>query len=393
MGLFDLLRAAVQPAIGARAGYLEGQDVGRERARKDRIEDEELALKKEQQQAAAAEARARGRYYDAYAEQRAEGDIPVVYRQIGEDIVPLPSRLPRRGRSGITSDDAAGRTAFDPTITTQDFERGLTGGSVAPVRQQGQSPLDTVRSAVRGEQPDVDQQGPGGVLVNVPVGKAPPKTPPRRDRIVGADGYYYNWDEPTQRYVKSNVKAPAKAYEFSPNSGRGGTGSVAEARLRAKTALDEATKFVPRPSKVPQPKALIPQTDANGKIKFVPNPAYGDRMKDPEYARTVRDSIAYEHSTLEPLRKNLYSATVPELGERGAVPVPPSDTAAAARTAPQGSASSQLGPEQQAARQQEFNDAATKYQTLLKRGVDPAKAKAAYDAAVSRIAAKYGARP
>src|SRR5512146_1797557 len=146
MGLFDLLRAAVQPAIGARAGYLEGQDVGRERARKDRIEDEELALKKEQQQAAAAEARARAHYYDEYANQRADGSTAVQWVIDADgNFVPMPRALPRN-RSGISaagatdsSSDDTGAPAFDPTMSTQDFQRALTGGSVAPARDQGKS--------------------------------------------------------------------------------------------------------------------------------------------------------------------------------------------------------------------------------------------------------------
>lgn len=69
------------------------------------------------------------------------------------------------------------------------------------------------------------------------------------------------------------------------------------AAQQTRLQLDEARKDIPRPSKVP---SLITQKDAQGQVHLVPNP---DR------AKAVSDSIAYEANTLAPLRSRFTTVT------------------------------------------------------------------------------------
>src|SRR5438874_678727 len=84
MGLLDFLRAAIQPAAEARAGYLQGEEVKRERERQQQLAGIQLQRQSILDQIRASVDASRAKYYDARA--ATQGTKPPTYdHEIGED--------------------------------------------------------------------------------------------------------------------------------------------------------------------------------------------------------------------------------------------------------------------------------------------------------------------
>jgi hypothetical protein len=350
--LGNIVKDVAGPAAAARTGYLEGKEQKRQRQRTERMQDEQLTyergrqslldqIKAEIDRSSIERNRAMTDWYD----ERSRGDtatdpvVPVVDEDGTVRYVP-------RG-------DASGKRVPEPVVATEDEEgnQRYTRRSQAPGQRR---PPTSSRSSTD-------------------VGNAP-KTRVREDGMV------MQWDPENEKWFETGFKS---------RQATGSSGSTSQSRLNAQAALNAALKGVPRPSKTPQPSAVTLQRTEKGKIVPQPNPdALKPREQQPAYQTAVRDSMDYEKNVLEPLRKNLFDATVPGVFDKP-------DDANDEGLGKSASASSSDGgrapnKELQTEAAAMYREAAEAYQEALAKGADPRAARTAYDRAVKLITQKYG---
>ncbi len=296
MGIFDLVRAAVQPAAVARAGYLQGQTAQIDKNRKQEIEN--AAIKR-------------------------QGLLDQIKATLDASMIK---------RNNATADRA---------------ER-----PVAPTRP---ATINTDQGIMQWD-PATGTYKPTGF-------KAPPKSSgvSETPHTIRTSKGIMMWDKDSRSFKPTG-------YESPPTSG---TSASAQERLDAKTALDEAEKLHPRPSKVP---AQTLGTDAKGRKVIVANPA-----RD----RAVADSVAYEESTMKPLRQHLLDVTVGDKVKTGG-----SRTSTPAKPKYSQSASTNR------AMAEEFEAASADLTAVLNSAAPKIvkdQARALYDRQQKAIAEKYGA--
>jgi hypothetical protein len=425
MGLLDMIssviRDATPGAIAARTGYLQGQE--------QKTNDEE---RRALQQAQLEETRARGRYYDS----NATGEpVQWVVDENGNR-VPLPKRIRNDlgASTGASSPMNASTTAipsFDPTPSARGIDRALQGGSIAENSTPTGGTLANIRNDVGGQQPTIQIGRPSGVKAPMPKPKYMPfvaddgtvhlrnqndptdvrafkdengdpmiaHLPPGQQArtIIGADGFYHQWDGDSQSYVKTNVRVPDRLLNGSKRGGGNGSGSSAQDRLDALAALKTATAMTPRPSKVPKPKAILLTKDAQGNLTgATPNPAAEHPENDPAYQKAVADSVAYDQNTLGPLRENVKNVTVGQNTKIGAFTPPGTAPTGPGASGSSGNVDLSNGSGVDTkAMQAEFDKAGKDLNDILTSSnpaITPelkAQAKKAYDKHLAAIAKKY----
>jgi hypothetical protein len=239
-----------------------------------------------------------------------------------------------------------------------------------PATQQRPSTIDTDQGIMQWDPETQSYKATGFKAPTKTTGSDTPHT-------INTDQGIMQWDPITKTYKPTGFKSP-------PKKGTG-AGSSAQDRLDAKTALDEAEKDTPRPSKTPaeitNPDVLNakPGTDVKKLPIRIPNPAR---------AKVEADSIAYDDSTLKPLRQHLIDVTVGDKVKLGGAP------SAGASNASRASTSTPLSSDDMTAMQSEFDEASANLNAVLNSAAPKAvkdQARALYNQQQTSIAKKYGA--
>jgi hypothetical protein len=309
-GIVDYLRAAIQPAAAARAGYLEGQSLERDKQRAERIQD--TALKRQ----------------SVLDQIKASVDSSTITRN--------RAQADRYGRMNTAAPKATYQRGVDEDGTVWDINVN--------------DPSDVKPVMVNGRQMKQPKRAPAAT--------------PGPSTITTSKGIML-WNPAKKKYEPTGYEAPPRST----------TGADAQERLDAKTALDEATKDVPRPSKVP---ANVLGKDAKGRATMVPNP---------DVAKVTSDSLGYETNTLKPLRQHLLDVTVGDKVKLGK-PDGGSGTADLTKTR------YRQTREQSAAMKADYDSASSDLKAVLNSNAPDkvkAQARALYDQQQANITKKYGA--